>query len=90
MNGLRSHHDEIQLLLRNHRNTISMLGTMIYTYLPLMRLNWILAIPHNSPELMVSSMSVRIGRPMEEALLSTLRIPLVTSQERIFLIMTSN
>ena len=47
-------------------------------------------IPHNSPESMVSSMSVRIGRPMEEALLSILRIPLVTSYERVFLILTLN
>ena len=53
-------------------------------------LNWTLPIPHNSPELMVLSMSARIGHPIEEALLSILRIPLVASYERIFLIMASN
>ena len=79
MNGVRSHHDEIQLLLKDH--DIHILANNKTKLDP--------ATPHSSPELMGLSMSVRIGRSMEETLLSMLRIPLVTSYEMILLIMTS-
>ena len=72
---LRSHDDDIQLLLRDHDiHIIATYGTKFD--------------PSYSTQL--TRINVRIERPMEEVLQPILRIPLGTSYERIFLIVTLN